>query len=187
VLTSATGRQPFSVSTLKSSSGGLTLIELLAVIVIVAILSLLLLPAGSQVLKRVERARCSANLRNLTVGAAAYLQEHKHWPQISPTAGDFRPYAKEWVKTLQPYGIPHETWICPTIQKILGGPDYKSDDDFRIDYYSTPFDSKELTPYLLKGQPWFVEKGGLHGRGNLVVFSDGSIKDLEDFAPKSSK
>jgi hypothetical protein len=27
-------------------------------------------------------------------------------------------------------------------------------------------------------QPWFVETGDVHGNGNLVVFTDGSISDL---------
>jgi hypothetical protein len=29
----------------------------------------------------------------------------------------------------------------------------------------------------------FVEKAGVHGRGNLMIFSDGSVKDLQDFVP----
>jgi hypothetical protein len=48
----------------------------------------------------------------------------------------------------------------------------------RIDYIPMPFDDKPTTPHQWPRQPWFVEAGDVHGHGNLIIFTDGSIGDL---------
>jgi len=35
-------------------------------------------------------------------------------------------------------------------------------------------------------QPWFAETGNVHGNGNLIVFTDGSISDFNTVAKKAS-
>ncbi len=34
-------------------------------------------------------------------------------------------------------------------------------------------------PHQWPRQPWFVEAGDVHGHGNLIIFTDGSISDLK--------
>ena len=167
----------------------MTLLELLTVIVVIAILAAMLLPAIANMASRMDRAKCTMNLRGLHVATEFYLQDHKQWPQIDPKlANDHESdeYAKLWMDTLRPYKISKEAWHCPTVQKLLVGdlaPDPAKPKE-RIDYYPTPFDSKEITPHLWAEQPWFIERGAVHGEGNLMIFPDGSVKTLDEFMAK---
>ena len=173
-------------------SAGVTLLELLTVMVVIAILAAMLLPAISNMASRMDRAKCTMNLRGLHVAAEFYLQDHKQWPQIDPSlASDHESdeYAKLWMAALVPYKLSKESWHCPTVQKILQGdqPTDPKTPKERIDYYPTPFDSKEITPHLWAEQPWFIERGAVHGAGNLMIFPDGSVKTLDEFLAKVKK
>jgi hypothetical protein len=44
------------------------------------------------------------------------------------------------------------------------------------------FDDKPASPHQWPRQPWFAEVGDVHGNGNLIVFTDGSISDLKTIA-----
>lgn len=170
---------------------GFTLLELLSVIVIIAILLVMLFPAIQSIQSRVEKVRCMTNLRGLYGACSLYIQQTGHWPQIDPTlmATDKKSYTSAWIAALQPMGISPKNWICPTIQRTYGDPDYTQEDSMRIDYLATPFDDKTYTPYRWSAQPWFVENNDAHGNGNLIIFTDGSIRELEDVRkspPKSS-
>ena len=75
------------------------------------------------------------------------------------------------------------------MQKLLVGdlaPDPAKPKE-RIDYYPTPFDNKEITPHRWAEQPWFIERGAVHGAGNLMIFPDGSVKTLDEFMAKVKK
>jgi len=47
-----------------------------------------------------------------------------------------------------------------------------------FDYIATPFDDKPTTPHEWPTQTWFAEVGNMHGHGNLIIFTDGSISEL---------
>ena len=173
-------------------SAGVTLLELLTVIVVIAILATMLLPAIANMTSRMERSKCTMNLRAVYLGAEFYLQDRKEWPQIDPALSgrpDSDEYARRWMAALEPYKVSKESWHCPTVEKAMtaskdtskeanaGTGDKKLE---RIDYFPTPFDSKELTPHRWSTQPWFIERGAVHGEGNLMIFPDGSIKTLDD-------
>ena len=165
-------------------TGGMTIMEVAVVMVIIAILASMLLPVVSSFNARAEEARCLANLRNLYVGATSYLQANSSWPQIPNDliVSDPKTYAKKWVAALAPYGIPHVSWLCPTIQRGLSIPisDIEKDENYRIDYIGVSFDDKPTSPYPEDPHPWFVEKAGFHGRGNLIILSSGSTTSLKD-------
>lgn len=169
------------------SNGGMTILELAVVIVIIAILASMLLPLLSSFQTRAEEAKCLANLRNLYVGASGYIQANSSWPQVPNTlvASDAKTYAKMWVEALTPYGIPHQTWICPTVQRSLGTPLSTIDqaENYRVDYIGVSFDDKPSSPYPENPYPWFIEKAGFHGRGNLLILSNGSTTSLADLSP----
>lgn len=165
----------------QNHTGGFTLLELVIAIAIVAILALLTIPIISRLRARAERVQCAANLKNLAVGANLYVQQNGVWPQIHPvTAGDApEDFANGWVAALEPFGVPRKTWICPTIQGALHNPDYSTPENARIDYIATPFDDKPTSSHEWPRQPWFIETGDVHGNGNLIIFTDGSISDLK--------
>ena len=154
----------------------------MTIIVIIAILAVLFFPAIKSMMNRTDAVRCMANLRNLYYGANSYVQQNGFWPQIS-TALVKEPggkYAEAWRTALEPFGVTKEIWICPTVQRELQNPDYTKPESARSDYLATPFDAKPRTPYTWPTQPWFVERGDVHGNGNLMIFTDGSISTLNE-------
>ena len=161
--------------------GAFTLLELLTTIVIVGILAVLLFPAISTMRARAQRIQCTSNLRNLYVAAENYLQQNGSWPQIAEDDSEegTTAFAQAWIAALTPFSATQKTWICPTMQDLLHSPDYMQPANARVDYIATPFDSKQGTPHQWPQQPWFVEAADVHGHGNLIIFTDGSIKDLK--------
>lgn len=164
----------------KLARRAFTLLELAIVVVIVAIVAVLTVAVVSNLRARAQRVACMANLRSLSTAANLYLQQHGSWPQIpvgdagSPT----EEYAEVWIQALAPHGAARQTWICSRIQHLLQNPDYSTPQTARIDYIPTPFDDKPTSPTEWPRQPWFVESGDVHGNGNLIIFTDGSISDL---------
>jgi type II secretory pathway pseudopilin PulG len=155
----------------------------MTVIVILGILAVITLGVLGKMRGRARRAQCMTNLRNLHVGAELYVQQNGAWPHIRRT--DYpnpRDFANQWIDALSPHGVQRATWICPSIQEQLQNPDYATPEEARIDYVATPFDDKPVTPHQWKTQPWFIEVGDVHGNGNLMIFTDGSISDLNTVA-----
>lgn len=128
-----------------------------------------------------------ANLRSLYSAAEMFVQQNGSWPQI-PIGDDSdaadQAHARNWIQALAPFGPKQQTWVCPTIQNLMGNPDLNKPENVRIDYMATTFDSKPLTPHQWPRQPWFAEVGDVHGNGNLIIFTDGSISDLNTVAGK---
>ncbi len=164
-----------------------TLLELVTVILIIAILTVMTMPIIAAVRSRLDRTRCSENLRNLHVATALYVQERHSWPQlVSPGASGSPQVAARWIDALQPYGLDQNAWICPTIQRLMEGPDLTKEENKRLDYVPTPFDSNPMTPYKWSTQPWFIERGNMHGNGNLIIFPDGHIQSLYEIRDKAA-
>jgi type II secretory pathway pseudopilin PulG len=161
---------------------------LLVSIVVIGILAMLLVSVISELRSRAQRVQCTANLRSLYVAAESYVQQNGGWPQIprGDSEDGSAQFAAAWIAALKPFGPTEKTWICPTIQESLLNPDYMQADDARIDYIPMAFDDKPMTPHLWPQAPWFVESGNVHGNGNLIIFTDGSISDLNTIASKAS-
>ncbi|MEN3369717.1 MAG: hypothetical protein V7609_1860 [Verrucomicrobiota bacterium] len=164
-----------------------TLLEVLIVIVVIAILATLTIPVMSKLRERAQRAQCTANLHSLHVAANLCLQQNGSWPQIRLAGADdtsLQNYANAWVTALAPFGAERKTWICPTIQD-KERTDYTQPENARIDYLVMSFDDKPMTPHRWSNMPWFAEAGDVHGNGSLMVFPDGSVRDLKTVvAPK---
>ena len=167
-----------------------TLLELIIVFVIIAILSILTLPVISGLRARAQRVQCMANLRSLYTASELFIQQNGSWPQIVMPDDDSdsaeQKYAKSWIDALAPFGPTQKTWICPTIQNLLGNPDLSDPSNARLDYVATTFDDKPMTPHQWSRQPWFAEVGDMHGHGNLIIFTDGTISDLKTVAAKQT-
>jgi prepilin-type N-terminal cleavage/methylation domain-containing protein len=173
---------------LRRTRAGFTLLELATVILVIAILATLLIPALEQVKERVEKVNCTNNIRQLYTGASSYMQEYGHWPQVNPALlqQPNHAYDEAWIEDFLPFAIDRGTWICPTIQRQLGAPDYTQKENYRTDYLAMPFDGKPRTPYQWPTAPWFVERGNVHGNGNLVIQSNGAVVELVTSNPASS-
>jgi len=159
---------------------GFTLIELTVVCAIIAIFGVTAWGAYRANLNRFEAVPCMANLRNLHVALSAYLQDEGNWPQL-PEGIDLGSYAEHdfWVAELEPYGMTQKSWICPTLKRTarerkisLNGP--------KIHYLPSIFDEFAFTPHRWTEMPWAMEVGNNHGRGILMLFSDGSIRPYSE-------
>jgi type II secretory pathway pseudopilin PulG len=165
------------------------LLELLIAIAVVAILATVAIPVTSQFRARAQRVQCTTNLRNLYVAADLYLQQNETWPQVDESDDDENSpmdFGNNWIALLKPFGVSEKTWICPTIQELLKNPDLSKSQNLRVDYVATPFDDKPMRPHEWPTQPWFIETGDVHGTGNLIVFTDGSIRDLKTVVATAS-
>lgn len=163
-----------------------TLLELAMVVVIIGILATLLLPVYAGFRARAEKAQCIANLHTLYIAADLFLQRNGSWPQIPRSSSDTdgHEFANAWIDALAPFGPGRKSWICPTMEGLLHNPDYTQPQNARIDYIPMNFDDKPTTPHRWPRQPWFVESGDVHGDGNLLIYTDGSVAEVGDLLPK---
>jgi len=164
---------------------GFTVIELMLVVVLVAILITLVAPVSDKVRARAEAARCAANLRALHAALGAYVSQNGHWPQ-PPKGLDARQTTAWWITELQPMGMTRQAWLCPAIERSLDESGQPADQRPEAHYGVTGFDAKQFTPYRWPKQPWAIEMGSMHGRGNLMLFPDGSIRSLNDVIPEAA-
>ena len=91
---------------------GFTLIELMAVIAIIAVLTALLFPAGLRVRNKALETRCVGNLRQIATASACYSAEHDGKTVYSWYGDELLP----WPMVVAPYlgGIPNnKVWVCP--------------------------------------------------------------------------
>ena len=170
----------------RRAGSGFTLLELLIVLVIIGILATMLIPVYAGMRARAQRVQCVANLHSLYLAADVYLQRNGNWPQIIHGTSDTSEadFANAWIDALSPFGPTRQTWICPTIQEIRQNPDYLLPQDARLDYFPMAFDDKPTTPHQWPRQPWFIETASVHGNGNIIIFTDGSVGQSNDLVPK---
>lgn len=153
-----------------------TLLEVLAVLLIVLIIAALLVPNAKGLFGKVHEAACMSNMRSIQVALAGYLQDHKDvWPQ-GPSPAEEKNWETFWLATLQPFGIAERTWQCPAIRGMLRAQGVDDKSMPRVHYVPTMFDA---TPGLARRwatHPWLIERANAHGQGALICFPDGSIK-----------
>jgi prepilin-type N-terminal cleavage/methylation domain-containing protein len=164
----------------RTSAAAFTLLELLTAVVVVAILATMVVGVVTTLRGKAESGNCASNLRNLYGGVATYMIDKEHWPQISTKNFGKTRYALDWIRALEPYGVTRKSWVCPAIQRASGHPDLYKDDNVRVDYFATPFDTRQNIPWQYPRQPWFIERGAMHGEGNLLIFSNGQVKSLKE-------
>ena len=88
----------------RRPAAGFTLIELLVVVAIIAILAGMIMPALARGRDKARAAVCQSNLRQLSMVASMYDQDHGSypigWPLAEWLGGPTRPI---WYSQLQPY------------------------------------------------------------------------------------
>lgn len=164
----------------RLNRSGLTLLELMTVLVVISILVVVLAPGVSFLQARAQKAQCIGNLRSLHVATGSYMQDNQHWPQISGNGYQDKTVAGLWLAALAPYGLSQINWVCPTVQRELHAPDLADPENVRVDYLAMPFGTQPRAPYLYARQPWFIEVGNVHGNGQEIIFPDGHIEEALD-------
>jgi type II secretory pathway pseudopilin PulG len=154
--------------------------ELMTVMVLVSILIVLTFPAFSYMRDRAERVKCVNNLHNLYAAGSAYVTDTNSWPQIVITDLEDPAYAQSWIDAFTPYQISRVNWICASIQRALGDPPYEDSAHARVDYIGSPFDNTPRAAMQWPEHPWFIERGNMHGEGNLIIFTNGAVKTLNE-------
>jgi prepilin-type N-terminal cleavage/methylation domain-containing protein len=169
---------------LSAKVAAFSLIELMTVVVVLSILAVMVAGMIGGLQERAAHTRCVANLKNLYASTSLYIQERGSWPQVDfkLLQVDEKDYARAWIEALSPFGLAQINWICPSIQKGLDDPDLADPENLRVDYIANPFDSRPIAPYEFSTQPWFAERGDPHGKGNLVILTNGRILSLRELA-----
>jgi prepilin-type N-terminal cleavage/methylation domain-containing protein len=159
---------------MRQLSRAFTLIEMLAVVGILAILTTLFFPVLQSLWPRFERAVCMNNLRNLHAVFSAYSVEG--WPQLpSDVALGSMKEQKWWVeKTRDDHGLSINTWQCPTIRREMKN--LPEEERPLIHYLPTPFSPEPNRANKNPRMPWLIEIGNAHGEGNLMLLQSGVIK-----------
>lgn len=157
----------------------LTLLELLAVMTVIAILGVLLFPVLQSVREKPESIICMQNLRSLHASLGAYISDKGHWPQIPPGIGDDDARARWWVEELKPYDAPLKVWHCPSLVREMGEGTINSEEVPSLHYVPGHFDKHRFSPYRWSTQPWVIELYD-HGDGNFILFPDGHIDTLNN-------
>jgi len=149
-----------------------TLIEVLAVLLVITILGLLLVPNTGRIIAAAQQVVCASHMRSIRGALGAYLEDHRMvWPQ-GPLPQDDG-WMAFWLRTLEPYGIRERTWQCPTIRGLMKE---SGETAFGLHYVPTTFDATPNIANRWSTQPWLVEVADAHGQGPLICFPDGSIK-----------
>lgn len=165
-------------------SKAFTVLELIAVIVILLVLGALAIPTYQKVMGSIMKGRCIGNLKSLHTSFGACLADEGRWPQFH-YSGDMlaQDYESWWINKLRPYGATDETWLCPVLKAFkLKGPDGNI---LRMHYVPTQFDANPLSPTRWPTQPWLVETANAHGTGPLILFTDGSVRGLDEVLQKN--
>ena len=172
-------RKSLSKSLSIKGGRGFTILELVGVIAVLGILATLLLVTWQRIPSIMDRARCMSNLRSLHASFESYLQDKGHWPQQPDfEGGQHKLYEDWWIEEMKPYGATEKVWVCGGALKLSKG--LPEQGQVRMSYYPTMFDENPMTPHRWPTQPWLVENANVHGKGPLILFPDGSIKDLDD-------
>lgn len=165
----------------RFSVAGLSLVEMMVVLMVIGILAALLIPNISAIQLKAEGVVCNARLRNLWTAFSSQLNDGNGWPQI-PTGTEIGSIAEQqwWLTTTSnSMGLTKRDWNCPTLARTSGIAT-NSQQVYLISYLPTLFDAKPTTPTKWPRMPWFTEAVGMHGQGSLSVRADGSVCPVQD-------
>lgn len=160
---------------LKPQTNAFTLVELIVVVALIGVLASLLTLGFQHSLRKTEAANCMSNLRGLYTGLSSLHLDLQQWPQLPEHVVPGTIEEEEfWIETLKPYGLREKDWKCRTQERLLKS-DKSSGEVAKIHYIPALFDSVQMRPRLWV-QPWVMEIGDVHGNGNHVLLSDGSVR-----------
>jgi len=137
-----------------------TLIELLTVIVILALLAGLLLPALSQAKEKARRIACLNNLRQVSAGMHVFATDHEKFPwRIEIPDGGSHSRQRVYYTFL---ALQHEldtprVLLCPSDRRKPAS-DWSTLQDTNVSYF-VGVDTREDRPGMLLAGDWNIEGG----------------------------
>jgi prepilin-type processing-associated H-X9-DG protein len=168
--------------------GAFTLIELLAVIGIIACLAGLLMPSIVSVRQKADSLRCVSNLRQIATSALLYAADHnQHLPLIEPWPDKpmYLPSdnAQTMLQALQNYGVTPSVLKCPT---DANGPNYyaKEGSSYQWSVVASGQNTQSVkfifmgfqTPSLPMSQVILAfDYTAVHNNSTNVIFGDGHM------------
>ncbi len=166
---------------------GFTLIELIAVIGILAVLIVLFAGVVGRLPGVGDRAKSTSNLRALHLALDQYMDDHnQQWPQQPMfSAAQQKQYEDWWLDALKPYDIKPVTWQCPAILRL--GKIQQNGISPRIHYSPTMFDGRPNTAFRWPNMPWLVQIANVFGHGPLLILPDGSVHDWDTYLAQHQK
>lgn len=162
---------------------GLTLVELMVVISILAALVVLSLSGYKQWQSMAENGVCMTHIRSIGAALGTYTVDKGTWPQMPENLGrsEEDDFWEWWQKTMEPYGVAPSDWACPTDARNVRR-DAKQAGEEPPKYYGTyvptDFEPGDDIPYRWN-QPWLMERTDLHGFGQNVLLPDGKIMQFK--------
>lgn len=177
---------------MKSSSSRLafTLVELIAVIALVAILVGLMVPEAQRLVERARSTACSANLRNIGMAVRNYINDNDGTYPVIETNPEAPIYPEEvqargMLETLEPYGVTGRSLLCPSDRR---GPDYFAQRGTSYEWRPVIDGESSLNPilYTRRGERQVdparvrivMDFTPVHnGRQNLL-FADGRVRNF---------
>jgi prepilin-type N-terminal cleavage/methylation domain-containing protein len=165
----------------KRHNQGFTLIELLMVSAIVGALATMCFPLFGYLREKSRDAACIGNLRILQLGAATYMLDHDAvWPQMPDdlrSGDDEQPMWEWWFEELKDYGVAKRHWSCPS-EIASQEQEHSISDEFYGSYIPTSFDPTPNIAFYWTSQPWFIERGQMHGEnhGPNIAMPDGTVR-----------
>jgi hypothetical protein len=137
-------------------------------------------------ISKFEEPACISNLRGLHGAFSSWLTDHDNvWPQLpadaSVDSGGIGTALEHefWLKTFESYGLNEKNWTCPTFRRLVKLKQAHLN-GARIHYLPTLFDDVPGRALRSPGTPWLMEIADGHGRGNLLIFMDGSVRPFND-------
>jgi type II secretory pathway pseudopilin PulG len=162
----------------RKSAEGFTLLETLISSLILGILLVLFFPNLQNFIFRSSESACIANMRGITVGLHAYLQDHQNvWPQ-GPSPNEEKPWEDFWLQVLKPYDIREKNWQCPAFNSALAAQGAPPEERPRVHYIPTLFPPTPGIATRWATQPWLIERPSVHKNGPHICFPDGSVKSF---------
>lgn len=157
---------------------GFTLLELMAVVALLAILAAFAVLNYRDLLASAHEAGCVANMRGLTVALHSYLQDHAAvWPQ-GPNPNQENAWEDFWLVRLSPYGISEKSWQCPGFNGMAASAGIPVKERPRVHYVPTTFGPEAGLAYRWAKQPWLIERASSHRNGAHICFQDGTVKSF---------
>jgi prepilin-type N-terminal cleavage/methylation domain-containing protein len=171
--------------TVNIAQQAFSLLEVIAAVLIVTILIVLVAPSASHMIARAQESACIANMRGITVGLHAYLQDHQNvWPQ-GPSPNEEKPWEDFWLQVLKPYDIREKNWQCPAFNSALAAQGAPPEERPRVHYIPTLFPPTPGIATRWATQPWLIERPSVHKNGPHICFPDGSVKSFNKVLAES--